>query len=193
MIENLQLDTTPEAPPQTFKPPTNLDNLDPNKWGGEVNPSKLALQMNAENVNQISGIRKEGVKAGNDAANALFAQNTGTISSALTARARKAFARNESQRGITNEMKGFARSRMAIGEAAAQQAQMWKLRRANFAGQLQWADQVANYNQAMETTKLGLLGSIISGGMAVAGFALGGPAGAAAAAGLAGGAKGAMK
>lgn len=177
MIENLQLDTTPEAPAQTYKPPTNLDNLDGSKWGGEVNPSKLAIQMNAENVMQIPGIRNEGVKAGSDAANALFAQNTSGISSALTARAKRQFTRNESQRGITNQMKGFARSRMAIGEAASEQAQLWKLRRANFAGQLEWADQVANYNQAMETTKLGLLGSIISGVGAVAGTMIAGPAG----------------
>lgn len=178
-LDDLQMNTTPEKV-NAFQAPTNLDNLNPNAWGGEVNPSKLAIQMNAENVRQIPGIMNEGVKAGNDAANALFAQSTTGISSALAARAKRNFTRDQSQRGITNQMRGFARSRMAIGEAAADQAQMWKLRRANFAGQLQWADQVANYNQAMETTKLGLLGSIISGGLTVAGTLIGGPAGGAA-------------
>lgn len=183
-LDNLQLDTTKETPQPTFKPPTDLDNLDPNKWGGEVNPSKLALQMNTESVRQIPGIRSEGVKAGGDAAQALFSQNTSGISDALSARARRQFNRNESQRGITNEMRGFARSRMAIGQAASEQAEMWKLRRANFAGQLQWADKVSQYNQAMETTKLSLLGSIITGGLSVAGTIAGGPAGGALAASL---------
>lgn len=179
-LNNLQADTTPEAPRKTFQPPSDLSNLNPNSWGGEVQPSKLATQMAFENVRQLPGVMNEGNKAGSDAANALFAQNTSGISSALASRAKRTFSRGQQRQELDNKLKGFQRSSMAIGQSMAEQNQLWKLKRANFAGQLQWADKVSQYNQAMETTKLGLLSSIISGGMSIAGFALGGPAGGAA-------------
>lgn len=177
-LDDLKLDTSKDTASTSFQAPTNLDRLDPNKWGGEVAPSKLAIQANAENVRAIPGLMNEGVRAGSDAAQTLFSQNMPGISSAIASRAKRQLTRSESQRGITNQMKGFAKSRMAIGEAASEQAQMWKLRRANFQGQLEWADQVANYNQAMETTKLSLIGSIFSGAGAIAGAAIAGPGGA---------------
>lgn len=192
-LMDLQENTTPESPAKTWQPPTNLDNLNGNSWGGEVEPSKLALQTSFDTLRQIPGIRNEGVKAGTDAANALFAANGSGISAALQAKAKRSFDRSMQRNQLANEIHGYERTRLAAAQGVAEQNQIYKLRRANLTGQLQWADKVATYNQAMETTKLGLLSSIISGGMAIAGFAVGGPAAAAAAAGLAGGAKEAMK
>lgn len=179
-LDNPQMDTTPEVQRPSFKPPSMLGDLNPNSWGGEVQPSKLATQMAFENVRQLPGVMNEGNKAGSDAANALFAQNTSGISSALASRAKRTFGRGQQRQELDNKLKGFQRSSMALGQSMAEQNQLWKLKRANFAGQLQWADKVSQYNQAMETTKLGLLSSIIGGGMSIAGFALGGPAGGAA-------------
>lgn len=179
-LNDLQMDTSPEASRPAFRPP-NLDYQTPESgnWGGEVQPSKLATQMSFENVRQIPGIMSEGSKAGSDAANALFAQNSSGISSALSSRAKRTFGRGQQRQEFDNKLEGFQRSRMAIGQSMAEQNQIWKLKRANFAGQLQWADKVSQYNQAMEVTKINLLGSIINGGMMMAGAAIGGPAGAA--------------
>lgn len=179
-LNDLQEITTPEASKPQWKPPTNLDNVDGNSWGGEVEPSRLALQSSFDTLRSVPGIMNEGRKAGTDAANSLFAQNTSGISSAIKSRANRQFSRGQQRQDLSNTIEGFGRSRVALGQAMAEQQQLFKLKKANFAGQLQWADKVANYNQAMETTKLGLLSSIISGGMSIAGFALGGPAGAAA-------------
>jgi hypothetical protein len=137
------------------------------------------MQTTFDTLRSVPGVMNEGRKSGTDAANALFAQNTSGISSAIKSRANRQFSRGQQRQDLSNTINGFARSRIALGQSMAEQQQLFKLKKANFAGQLQWADRVANYNQAMETTKLGLLGSIISGGMSLAGFAVGGPAGAA--------------
>lgn len=189
MLEDLK---PTQAMPEQYKTfgGHNIDGgLDAKNWGGEVNPSDLAIQSTVENLKQLPRIGSEGIKAGTDAANALFAQNTVGISSALSARARRSFQRNQQQGAISSTLNNVQRQRVAMAKNASEQQKLFELRRANFAGQLQWADQVANYNQAMETTKLGLLGSIISGGMAVAGMAMGGPGAAAAAGKLAKGAE----
>lgn len=189
-LDTLKENASPERQPTFFQAPSEQD-IDrqsfPDKWGGAVEQPRLATQAAFENLRQVPGIINEGVKAGSDAANALFAQNTAGISSALASRAKRQFDRSMQRSNLNYQLKGYDRSRVALAHSMAERNEMYKLRKANIAGQLKFADEVANYNQAMETTKLGLLSSLIGGGMSVAGFALGGPAGAAAAKGLAGG------
>lgn len=167
-INNLVQDTTPEPRPTTEFSPT-LQN-----WGGEVNPSKAGIHAAVDNLRSIESIGANGMKAGTDAANALFAQNTSNISSAIKARSQRQFSRSMSSQNISNEIDSTSRKRAALAMQMGQIGEYYKLRKANLAGQLQWADQVSNYNMAMESTKLSLLSSIIGGGMSLGGFAAGG-------------------
>lgn len=170
-----------DTKPEQYKPWAghNVDDTMSTKWGGEVNPSDLAIQSNVENLKKIPGMGTQAIKAGTDAANALFAQNTSGISSALSARAKKSFDRGQESYKLNSTLNNIQRQRSAMAQNSMEQATLFKMRKANFAGQLKWADEVSNYNRAMETTKLGLLNSIVNGFGKAAGFAMGGPAGAA--------------
>lgn len=167
-INNLVQDTSAEPRPKKGFSPT-LQN-----WGGEVGPSKDGIHAAVDNLRSIESIGDRGIKAGTDAAKALFAQNTSTISSAIKARAQRQFSRSMSSQNISNELDSVSKKRAALAMHMGQMGDYYKLRKANLAGQLQWADQVSNYNMAMESTKLGLLSSIIGGGMSLGGFAAGG-------------------
>ena len=168
--------STPDKPYQ--KQPIvdfNVQDVYAGDYKGAVDPSGTAIRSVVDNLRQIPGIRSEGMRAGSEAANALFSSNTANISKALQQKANRSFQRAESRRNTMGAMDGFQRQRIAMAKDISDRQKMFELRKANFAGQLRWADEVTNYNNAMEATKIGLLGSIIGGGGKMLGMAMGKP------------------
>lgn len=130
-----------------------------------VSPSQALRDNIQTQINDSAGImsRNEGVASGSEAANALFNNNTTTMSRALSNRANKRMALNRSENELSGTLKNYGRSREALGNVGNKVQTLEKLRQHNFAGQLKFADELANYNEKLETAKIGAIGSILGG------------------------------
>lgn len=153
-----------------YKPPTvqqpneggtlSQDNLLP--W--QTSLSESGHKAMGNQINSIENISKnnEGVSSGSAVANQLFAQNTGSISKALNARASRQFATKQSQNQIGMGLKNVGRQQFEVKRALGNAANLERLKKINYEGQLRFADQIADYNRDLEASKFATLGSIMS-------------------------------
>lgn len=122
-----------------------------------------------ENIKSTQNMGQEGIASGNEAADALFNNNTSTFSRALSSRANKMMAVNKSTRALNNELHNVQRQQLQQNQNMNDLNDVYKIKRQNFAGQLDFAAKMSNYYNTLSGLKLQALGSIIGGGFAVAG------------------------
>lgn len=127
-----------------------------------------------ENIKSTQNMGQEGIASGNEAADALFNNNTSTFSRALSSRANKMMAVNKSTRTLNNELHNVQRQQLQQNQNMNDLNDIYKIKRQNFAGQLKFASEMSNYYNQLSGLKLQALGSIIGGGFAVAGKVAGG-------------------
>lgn len=164
-----------------YKPPTvqqpnqegtlSQDNLLP--WQTTLGESGHKAMGNQINSIKNMGKTNEGVSTASNVADTLFAQNTGSISKALNARASRNFATQQSQNKIGMGLKNVGRQQFEVKRALGNAANLERLKKINYEGQLRFADQIADYNRDLETSKFVTLGSIMSYGGSAAGMGMG--------------------
>lgn len=145
--------------------------------GYQVGMTQNALQGVKQGLLDVDRMKNEGIQSANDAAEAMFAQNATGFSKALSSRARKAMTLGRSNNQVQGSIDNTLRQRARLQNSMSHLAQMHSLRKQNLMGQIKFADELANYQDAMEAAKLSVLGTVISGAGTAAGFALGGPVG----------------
>lgn len=120
--------------------------------GNEINSAE-SIQNNAE-----------GVSRAEQAASAIMAgSSTPGFSQALSARANQQGAINRAQNKLSLSSNNVVRQQREMQRIGAQLNSIEKLKIENAKGQLRFADQIADYNEKLETAKYQVLGGIING------------------------------
>lgn len=154
-----------EMPTQRYEPPPNSAPVDNNgeyinPWDSAQNAAPDTSNTVAKGLINVDKMRSEGVEAGSQAASALFNQNRSAISKALSQRANQSFALNKERNRFNTELSSVQRQQMRLAQLQNQVGEMEKLRKINEMGKLKWADQMANYNYAIESAKIGAINEI---------------------------------
>lgn len=156
--------STPEVP--------DVENASFDKFKVDVPEQTRGTLL--ENIKSTANMGQEGIKSGNDAADALFNNNTSAFSRALSSRANRMRTLNKSTRTLNTELHNVQRQQLQQNQNMNDLNDIYKIKRQNFAGQLKFASEMSNYYNQLSGLKLQALGSIIGGGFAVAGKVAGG-------------------
>jgi hypothetical protein len=134
-------------------------------------------QTQATLYNQIKNtpkIAQEGISGGNAAADALFNNNTSAFSRAISTKANRFMATSQSSRTLNTELDNQRRQMVQQAQNMNDLNDIYKIKRQNFAGQLDFSAKMSNYYNQLSAFKLQALGSIIGGGFSVAGKVIAG-------------------
>lgn len=143
----------------------SLEDADFKKW--EVGTPNFTTQNMLNRIRDTPKIATEGIESGNNAADALFNNNTSTFSRALSSKAAKFMATSKSTRTLDNELHNIQRQQLQQGQNMNDLNDMYKLKRQNFAGQLKFAAEMSNYYNQLSIAKLQAIGDMIGGGMSM--------------------------
>lgn len=127
-------------------------------------------------IKDTPNIANEGISGGNSAADALFNNNTTAFTRAISSRANRYLTTAKSSNTLNAEIQNQKRQQLQQGQNLNDLNDVYKIKRQNFAGQLEFASKMSNYYNQLNGLKLQALGSIIGGGFAVAGKVAGGGA-----------------
>ena len=169
-----QVNYTGENKPINPVTPTvpDIEGASPDQFKVDI-PNQTSSKL-FENLKSTQNMGQEGIASGNEAADALFNNNTSTFSRALSSRANRMMAVNKSTRTLNNELHNVQRQQLQQNQNMNDLNDIYKIKRQNFAGQLKFASEMSNYYNQLSGLKLQALGSIIGGGFAVAGKVAGG-------------------
>lgn len=173
LLDNLKTNGNSDQIVSTYEPtvPTDPEQVSFDNW--KVNTPNSTLDKQFKLIQEVPKIATEGVGSGNDAADALFNANTTAFSRALSSKANRMMATNQSSRTLNTELQNVQRQQLQQSQNLNDLNDLYKIKRQNFAGQLQFASQMANYYQQLSALKLQALGSLIGGGMSIAGKMIG--------------------
>lgn len=114
-------------------------------------------------IKSSEDMAKEGVQTASDAANTLFNQNVPQASQALASRAKRSFAINTAANASDLGLGGVQRQQRQVQRLKTSMANVERMKKLNYQGQLRFADQIADYNDNLERAKYNTLNTITTG------------------------------
>lgn len=155
--------------------PGNLSSTNLLPWQRTVDPStheEIGKAINSAETIQSSN---EGLKAAEDASNAIMnSVKLPGMSQALSARAGKKFLLGQSSNRQSLNAQNVTRQQRELRRLGTQMQNIEQLKKINAEGQLRYADQIAEYNNNLEMAKYQTLSNILGGAGSFYGGALGG-------------------
>jgi hypothetical protein len=152
---------------QTPEVPEDIDSASYNQFKVDV-PEQTQATLYKQ-IKETPKIAQEGIEGGNAAADALFNNNTTAFSRAIASKASRLMASNRASRTVSTELDNQKRQMLQQAQNMNDLNDVYKIKRQNFAGQLEFSAKMSNYYNQLSAFKLQALGSIIGGGFAVAG------------------------
>jgi hypothetical protein len=171
LLDNLKPNSNPDTDFVKLQNPS-MGPADPDKasfsdWNVDV-PNSTQAQL-FKQVQEVPKMATEGIESGNSAADALFNNNTTAFSRAISSKANRLMATSRSSNNLNAQLNNVKRQQLQENQNLNDMNDVYKIKRQNFAGQLKFSAEMSNYYNQLSALKIQALGSIIGGGLSVAG------------------------